>query len=136
MSGYALRMGERIATGGPHVISCHVMRVGWSVTFIDVDYKTRIGPWLLCDTHEEVLKILAWGHVTAEDLAKHHCNIARWGVGGGNLHLSGRERHQLIARGHGCPWTGYDLRKMKEAGRYPPQRLTLAEEASYLRRRG
>jgi hypothetical protein len=73
------------------------------------------------------------GHITPEDLAEHHRNMARWGVGGEWLHLSSREGYQLIARGQGWPWTGYELRKMKEAGRYPPQPLTMAQEAAYIR---
>ena len=108
------------------------MQRDWAVHFIDSDYRTRIGPWLLCDSHEDVLKILHWGHIAPEDLAEHYRNIARWGVGGGWLHLSSRERHQLIARGHGWPWTGYELLKMKERGCCPPQRLTMAQEAAYV----
>jgi hypothetical protein len=109
------------------------MASDWAVHFIDTDYRTRIGPWLLCDSAEKVMKILEWGQITPEDLAEHHRNIARWGVGGGTLHLSSRERHQLIVRGHGWPWTGYELRRMKDVGKYPPQRLTLAQMEAYER---
>ena len=28
----------------------------------------------------------------------------------------------LTERGRGWPWNGYELRLMKEAGKYPPQR--------------
>ena len=31
----------------------------------------------------------------------------------------------LIRRGYGRPWNGYELRQMKMAGKYPPERLTL-----------
>jgi hypothetical protein len=109
------------------------MQSEWAVHFMESDGQTRIGPWLLCDSHDEVLRILRWGHITPEDLAEHHRSITQWGVGGGSLHLSSRERHQLIARGQGWPWNAYELRRMKEAGRYPPQPLSLAEEAAYVR---
>jgi hypothetical protein len=49
----------------------------WAVHFIDSDYRTRIGSWLLCDSHDDVLKIFHWGHIAAEDLAEHHRNILR-----------------------------------------------------------
>jgi len=109
------------------------MQSNWAVHFIDTDGRTRIGPWLLCDAAEEVEKVLLWGHATLEDLAEHRRNITRWGVGGATLHLTSRERHQLIVRGQGWPWNGYELRKMKDAGRYPPQRLTMAQDAAYRR---
>jgi hypothetical protein len=32
----------------------------------------------------------------------------------------------LIKRAEGWSWNGYELRQMKEAGKYPPERLTLA----------
>ena len=113
-------------------IGCHVMSSEWSVTFTDTD-KRRIGPWLLCNSQDEVVKILTWGNITAPELDEHYRNIARWGVGGGTLHLTSRQRFQLIARGPGWPWNGYELRKMKIAGSYPPQPLTPLQEAAYLR---
>jgi len=39
--------------------------------------------------------------------------------------LSDRKLAELIKRGEGWPWNGYELRQMKEAGKYPPKRLTL-----------
>lgn len=132
---YPQPMGGPITSPGLHIVSCHVMEREWSVTFYDLASKMHIGPWLLCDSAEEVMKILTWGHIYGSDLDEHHRNIARWGVGGGTLRLTSRERHQLIARGHGWPWNGYELRKMKEAGRYPPRRLTFAQEAAYRRNR-
>jgi hypothetical protein len=33
----------------------------WSVHFIAPDGKTRIGPWLLLDSHDEFRKLLSWG---------------------------------------------------------------------------
>jgi hypothetical protein len=32
--------------------------------------EVRIGPWFLCDGHNEVLAILRWGDITDEELAK------------------------------------------------------------------
>jgi hypothetical protein len=127
-------MGEPIAPPGTHIISCHVMQRDWSVTFSESADPTAKFPWLLCDSHDDVLKILQWGHTSGPDLDEHHRNMKRWGVGGGRLQLSTIERLQLIARGRGWPWNGYELKRMKEAGMYPPQRLTPALEAEYHRR--
>jgi hypothetical protein len=38
----------------------NVMQSHWPVHFIAPDGKTRIGPWLLLDSHEEVLATLRW----------------------------------------------------------------------------
>jgi hypothetical protein len=92
-------MDTQGSTVRPHRISCHVMSSDWAVHFIDTDYRTRIGPWLLCDSAEDVEKSLVWGHATLDDLEEHRLNIHRWGVGGAPLHLTSRERHQLIVRG-------------------------------------
>jgi hypothetical protein len=35
-------------------VLCNVMTSDWSVNFIGPDGKTRIGPWLLLDSHDEV----------------------------------------------------------------------------------
>lgn len=40
--------------------------------------------------------------------------------------LSDRQFAQLIKRGEGWLWNGYELRKMKEAGKYPPERLAVS----------
>ena len=39
------------------------------------------------------------------------------------LDLSERQLATLIERGRGWPWNGYELRLMKEAGKYPPARV-------------
>jgi hypothetical protein len=38
----------------PHAVECHLMESNWAVHFIDTDGQTRIGPWLLCDSHDDV----------------------------------------------------------------------------------
>lgn len=92
-------MGEPTSPARPHAILCHVIQSGWSVTFTETDGQTRIGPWLLCNSHEDVLQILTWGHIEKDSLAMHHRNLARWSVGSGTLYLSTKERYQLVARG-------------------------------------
>jgi hypothetical protein len=67
--------------------------------------------------------ILRWGNIIAEELAEHESSIRRWGVSSAVLHLTDRQLAALIERGLGWPWNGYELRSMKEAGKYPPQRL-------------
>jgi hypothetical protein len=95
----------------------------WAVHFIGPDGSTRIGPWLLHDSHEEVLKLLEWGGVSAEEMEQHKTDIRRWGFSSVVWQLTDRQLAQLIERGAGWPWNGYELRTMKEAGLYPPKRL-------------
>jgi hypothetical protein len=104
-------------------VLCNVMIRDWSVNFIGPDGKTGIGPWLLLDSHDEVRAILSWGNITADEMAGHENNIRRWGVSSAVLNLTDRQLAALIERGRGWPWNGYELRLMKEAGRYPPRRL-------------
>jgi len=40
-------------------------------------------------------------------------------------YLTHRQLAQLIERGKGWPWNGYELRAMKQADKYPPQRLSV-----------
>jgi hypothetical protein len=105
-------------------VLCNVMTSNWSVNFIAPDGRTRIGPWLLMDSHDEVRAVLRWGKISAEELAEHEKSIRRWGVSSAVLDLSERQLAALIKRGRGWPWNGYELRLMKEAGRYPPVRLS------------
>jgi len=41
----------------------------WSVHFIGPDNKTRIGPWLLLDSHDEARAILHWGKISDDATA-------------------------------------------------------------------
>ena len=66
--------------------------------------------------------ILRWGNITDEELAEHESSIRRWGVSSAVLNLNDRQLAALIERGRGWPWNGYELRLMKEAGKYPPAR--------------
>lgn len=75
----------------------------------------------------EVDAVLAWGNVFAEELEEHETNIRRWGTSSVVWQLTDRQLAQLIERGKGWPWNGYELRKMKEAGKYPPKRLVVPE---------
>jgi hypothetical protein len=80
---------------------------------------TRIGPWLLLDTHDEVLAILRWGNPSDEEMAQHERGMRQWSVSSVALDLTARQLDGLIQRGRDWPWNGYELRKRKEAGRYP-----------------
>lgn len=95
----------------------------WSVHFMAADCKTRIGPWLLFDTHDEVREILRWGNITPEELAEHESSIRRWGTSSAWVELTDSQFAALLKRGIGWPWNGYELVQMKKAGRYPPARL-------------
>ena len=99
------------------------MSSNWAVHFIGPDGRTRVGPWLLHDDHDNVRKLLSWGNTTAEEMEEHERNIQRWGFSTVVWHLDDRKLAQLIERGRGWPWNGYELKKMKEAGQYPPQAL-------------
>ncbi len=99
------------------------MQSDWAVHFIAPDGRTRIGPWLLHDTHEEVRRLLSWGNLSAEEMEKHETNMRRWGFSSVVWQLSDRQFRQLIKRGKGWPWNGCELRKMKEAEKYSPDHL-------------
>ena len=100
----------------------NVKSSGWSVHFIGTDGETRIGPWLLHDSHDEVRKLLSWGNPTPDEMEEHEASIRRWGFSTVVWQLDNRKLAQLIERGRGWPWNGYELRLMKEAGKYPPKR--------------
>lgn len=104
----------------------NVMSSDWAVHFIGPDGKTRIGPWLLLNGPEEVLGILRWGNVSAEELEEHESGIRRWGVSSVALDLTERQIAALIERGKKWPWNGYDLLQMKAAGKYPPKPLSFS----------
>jgi hypothetical protein len=107
----------------------NVMAGDWSVHFIAPDWRTRIGPWLLLlDNHDEVRAILQWGNVSADELAEHESSLRRWNVSSVGLDLTEMQIAALIERGRGWPWSGYELRLMKEAGRYPPARLPVRKQ--------
>jgi hypothetical protein len=48
------------AKEGIHRVLVNISLNDWAVHFIAPDGQTRIGPWLLHDSHKEVLKILPW----------------------------------------------------------------------------
>lgn len=104
-------------------VSVTIISSEWSVNFIGPDGQTRVGPWLLFDSHDEVkAKVLAWGNVTAEELKEHERSIAAWGVSTVHLNLTDHQFRALIRRGIEWPWNGYELIQMKRAGKYPPAR--------------
>jgi hypothetical protein len=45
-----------------------VLSSDWAVHFIEPDGKTRIGPWLLHESHDEVLTSLIWGNPTEDEI--------------------------------------------------------------------
>jgi hypothetical protein len=106
-----------------HRVLMNVMESDWSVHFIAPDGRTRIGPWLLLDDKAELDAIFRWSEVSSEDLASHEQSLRSWHVSSVPLFLSDKQLGDLIDRGKRWPWTGYELKQMKDAGRYPPQRL-------------
>ena len=60
-----------------HRVLVNVATYDWSVHFIGPDGNTRIGPWLLHDSHDEVLEILRWCGITDKELEEHHNAIRR-----------------------------------------------------------
>jgi hypothetical protein len=81
---------------------------------------------LLHDSDKEVLAILEWCGITPIELESHHHAIRRWGNNSAVVWLTDAKLAALIKRGEGWPWNGYELKLRKQAGKYPPQRLTLA----------
>jgi hypothetical protein len=93
-------------------------------SFYSAGWTERIGPWLLLDTNNEVLAILSWGNPSDEEMAQHERGMRQWSVSSVALNLTVRQLDGLIQRGRDWPWNGYELRKMKEAGRYPDRSKT------------
>lgn len=118
---------ETVREAGPLMarVLVNVMASDWAVHFIGSDGRTRIGPWLLLDSHDEVRAILRWGNVSAAELEEHESSIRRWNVSSVSLDLTERQMAALIERGRCWPWNGHELGLMKQAGKYPPARLTL-----------
>jgi hypothetical protein len=99
------------------------MSSDWAVHFIAPDGRTRIAPWLLLDSAEEVRAILRWGNTTTDDMEGHEKDIRRWSCSSVGVEITERQLATLIERGRRWPWTGYELLQMKRAGKYPPARL-------------
>jgi hypothetical protein len=108
-----------------HRVLVNVASSDWAVHFIAPDGKTRIGPWLLHDSHEEVLRILAWCGIMEEEMAEHRHAPRRWGSNSAVVWRTDAKLKALVDRGKGWPWNGYELKLMKEAGKYPPTRLAI-----------
>jgi hypothetical protein len=100
----------------------NVMSSDWSIHFIGPDGRARIGPWLLMNSHDEVRAVLRWGDASAEEMMEHESSIRRWGVSSVALQLNDHKYAELVKRGNGWPWNGYELQLMKDAGKYPPPR--------------
>lgn len=86
--------------------------------------RRELAPWLLHGNHDEVRTLLNWGNVSAQEMDEHELNIRRWGTST-VVWLTHRKLAQLIDRGKRWPWNGYELRTMKQAGKYPPKRLSV-----------
>lgn len=89
-----------------HRVLANIMSNDWAVHFIGPDGHTRIGPWLLHDSHDEVRKLLRWGNISEEELAEHESSIRCWNVSSVAWQLTDRQLAQLIERGRGWPWNG------------------------------
>lgn len=120
-------MGQRCCvtcTPRPCLVLCNVFSTDWCVHFLDADYKTRIGPWLLFDSREDFeAKVLTWGHVSERGMEEYRHDLNRTTFSTVRLHLTEGERAGLVDRGRGWPWNGHQLLYMKAAGTYPPARL-------------
>jgi hypothetical protein len=73
----------------------------WAVHFIGPDGQTRVGPWLLFDSGNEVKAILRWGGITPDQLAEYENDIRRWNFSSVRLDLSAAQMRSLIRRGIG-----------------------------------
>jgi hypothetical protein len=105
-------------------ITVHIASKEWCVHFVVTATQIPVGPWLLFDSNDEIkAKVFTWGQVAEEDLAQYEIDLRRWGIGSVHIQLTDKQLSDLVARERGWPWNGYELRLMKEAGKYPPQRL-------------
>lgn len=88
--------------------------------------QVPVGPWLLFGSNDEIkAKVITWGHVAEEELAQYERDLRRWGIGSVQMELTDNQLSALAERKLGWPWNGYELRLMKEAGKYPPKRLNI-----------
>jgi hypothetical protein len=105
-------------------ITVHIASNDWCVHFVVTATQIPVGPWLLFDSNDEIkAKVFTWGHVSEEDLALYEIDLRRWGIGSVHMQLTDSQLSGLAGRKRDWPWSGYELRLMKEAGKYPPQRL-------------
>jgi hypothetical protein len=112
-------------------VTVHVASSSWCVHFVITTTQTPIGPWLLFDSSDEIrAKVFAWGNVTTGQLAQYEIDLRRWGIGNVHMNLTDQQLHTLVERKRGWPWNGYELIKMKDAGKYPPARFTTQNRLS------
>jgi hypothetical protein len=103
-------------------ITVHIASKDWCVHFGVTATQIPVGPWF--DSNDEIkAKVFTWGQVAEEDLAQYEIDLRRWGIGSVHMQLTDKQLSDLVARERGWPWNGYELRLMKEAGKYPPKRL-------------
>ena len=78
-----------------------------------------VGPWLLFDSNDEIkAKVFTWGHLTEEHLTQYEIDLRRRGTGSVHMQLTDSQLSILAARKRGWRWNGYELRLMREAGKY------------------
>jgi hypothetical protein len=81
-----------------------------------------IGPWLLFESSEEIkTKVFRWGSVTDEEMKQYEIDLRRWGNEGVHMLLS-NQHYGSWPSARGWPWNGYELIRLRKAGKYPPQR--------------
>lgn len=79
----------------------NVTRSDWAIHFIGPDGRTRVGPWLLLESADQVRTILKWGGASAADLEEHATNMRRWGASSVALEMTDGKLEALIARAAG-----------------------------------
>ncbi len=84
-----------------------------AVHFMDEDGCTRIGPWLILDTLQDVETLLRKGNITDDDLAEFQRDMRAWGQTSTHIHLDADAYAKLVAEGIKRPWNGYEERKRR-----------------------
>ena len=97
-----------------HELIANIQGNGWAVHFLETDCRTRVGPWLLLDTHERVLMMLSRVHVRPENMVAHHEHIRAWGVDSLHFHMTDQQYADLVAAGMRDQRTAYDKRRDME----------------------
>jgi hypothetical protein len=116
-------------------VTVNVASSGWCVHFVVTSTQVPIGPWLLFESSEEVkTKVFHWGSVTDQEMKQYEIDLRRWGHAGVHMLLSDQQLRSLAERARGWSWKGYELIQMRNAGRYPPQRLARHATLVQLRR--
>ena len=132
------RTGERYCARhqpSPRVRLSVIGRDPVGACFSDATEPSSFTLWVLFETYAEVDAALDWLGAPSGKAQLQACFDRQWSHGSAEFELTPEKFATLRRRAEGWPWNGYELQKMREQGKYPPKRLTPAQERSFLERK-